>query len=140
MTQLSARVFTVTGRTDTNGPVALVCLVGEIDIAAAEALSDVADHLSTLAPHAEVVVDLAEVSFACSTLPNFLDRVHRTLAADATLTLCRSTPNTRWVLQATGIEQIAALRADLPDSCEAPQPASGKRFLPSTRPRNSNRR
>jgi anti-anti-sigma factor len=128
--------FAVTVRADKTATAALVSLAGEIDMAAVGALADAADHLSSLAP-AEVIVDLDEVTFACSTLSNFLERVHLALPPGTTLTLCRPTHNTRWVLQATGMEKISTLRAELPESRPYPAAASGRRFAPRTRSPNS---
>lgn len=139
MTQPSDTGFAVTVRVGADGPVMVVCLAGEIDAAAAATLTEAADHLSSVAT-ADIVVDLSEVTFACSTLPNFLDRVHRDLPTGSELTVCRPTPNTRWVLQATGMDRIAALRSDLPESAESPPSAPGRKFLPKARPRNGNRR
>jgi anti-anti-sigma factor len=107
--------FAVTVLTAADVPAAVVRLAGDIDIAATVALSEAIDRLSTLAP-ATVMIDLADVTFACSTLPNFLARVHQVLPIGSTLTVCRPPTGTLRILQMTGMDQIATLRADLPAS------------------------
>jgi anti-anti-sigma regulatory factor len=92
---------------------ALVCLGGEIDQAGFQRLSDAADRLATVAP-ASVFVDLGAVTFAGATLPNFVARMHGIVPDSAALVMCRSTPMTRWVLEATGMTEIATIRPDLP--------------------------
>lgn len=96
-------------------PAAFVCLAGEIDQAATERLSYAADRLATVAP-AGVVVDLEAVTFAGATLPNFVARIYRLVPDGTSVVLCRPRPMTRWVLEATGMNQIATLRDDLPAS------------------------
>ncbi|WP_410811528.1 STAS domain-containing protein [Micromonospora sp. 067-2] len=115
MAQMSGEHFVITVLAAPGGPTALVCLAGEIDLAAGPALSGVVDRLSASAP-TEVVVDLADVTFACSTLPNFLVRVHRALPDSSALVVCRPTVNTRRLLQVTNMTRIATLRSDLPTS------------------------
>ncbi|MEH1098284.1 STAS domain-containing protein [Micromonospora sp. CPCC 205561] len=115
MAQLSGEHFVLTVLTAPGAPVALVRLAGEIDLEAGPALSDVADRLSAIAP-SEIVVDVAAVTFACSTLPNFLARVHLTLPDDTALIVCRPTTSTRRVLDMTAMGHIATLRDDLPTS------------------------
>lgn len=92
---------------------ALIRLSGDIDMTASAALSAIADRLATVAP-ARVVIDLAEVTFVCSVLPNFLAQLHHRLPAASTILLCRPTSGTRQVLLMTGMDQIATLSADLP--------------------------
>lgn len=113
--------FTVTVLTAPNAPSALICLGGDIDMTASAALSAVAERLATVEP-AGVVIDLAEVTFACSVLPNFLARLHHRLPADSTILLCRPTSGTRQVLLMTGMDQIATLSADLPKAGPSPPP------------------
>ncbi|MEV1158584.1 STAS domain-containing protein [Micromonospora chokoriensis] len=115
VTQIFGDHFVITVLTARDGPVALVCLAGDIDLAASPALSDVADRLANIAP-SEVVVDVGEVIFACSTLPNFLARVQATLPDSTALVVCRPTPNTRRILDLTHMGEIATLRDDLPSS------------------------
>ncbi|QDY06309.1 STAS domain-containing protein [Micromonospora sp. HM134] len=113
MAQVSGAHFVITLLTSPRRLPALVCLAGEIDMEADPALSGVVARLSATAP-TEVVVDLAEVTFASSTLLNFLARAHLALAADSTLVVCRPGESTLRLLRATNMEDIVTLRADLP--------------------------
>ncbi|WCN79427.1 STAS domain-containing protein [Micromonospora sp. LH3U1] len=115
MVQLSDDHFSITVLAAPEAPTALVCLAGEIDLEASSALSDVADRLSAIAP-TEVVVDVADVTFACSTLPNFLARMHLGLPNSSALVVCRPTTNVQRLLDLTDMARIATLRADLPTS------------------------
>lgn len=83
-------------------------LTGEIDMAAFTALSETIDWLTALAP-TSVVMDLAELTFACSTLPNFIVRVRHAMPDGAELILWRPAPTARWVLGITGMAAIATL-------------------------------
>lgn len=105
--------FTITVLAPPRGPSALVCLSGEIDMAASVALSHAANRLSTVAP-AIVIVDLANVTFACSTLPNFVVHLHQCLPVSSTLLLCRPITSIRQLLQMTGMGEISVVRAHLP--------------------------
>ncbi|MFI5937572.1 STAS domain-containing protein [Actinoplanes sp. NPDC051494] len=105
--------FDIVVLADPGAPSALVCLSGEIDLAASVMLSSVAAHLSAIAP-TTVVIDLAGVTFACSALPNFLARLRASLPAGSTMHLCRPTHPIHVVLRVTDMGQIATLRADLP--------------------------
>lgn len=93
--------------------VARVSIGGAIDMAAEAALTDAVTRLATLAPRS-VVVDLAAVTFSCSTLANFVVQIRNALPEAATLTLCRPTPMTRRLLHITGIDTIATVRSGLP--------------------------
>ncbi|WP_410817847.1 STAS domain-containing protein [Micromonospora sp. 050-3] len=113
MAQVIGDHFSITVLAATDVPTALVHLAGEIDLDANAALSEVVDRLSTIAP-TEVVVDLVDVSFACSTLPNFLARVHLSLPNRSALVVCRPTDRIRRLFDLTGVGQIATLRDSLP--------------------------
>ncbi|WP_251796118.1 STAS domain-containing protein [Paractinoplanes hotanensis] len=86
-----------------------VRLAGEIDIDVSVVLSRTVDWLATSAP-VSVLVDLAELTFACATLPNFLVHVRHVLPDGAELILWRPRPLTEWVLQITGMAAIAVIR------------------------------
>lgn len=86
-----------------------VRLAGEIDMASCSVLSKTVDWLTTLAP-VSVLVDLAELTFACSTLPNFVVRVRQALPDDAELILWRARPATEWLLRVTDMATIATVR------------------------------
>jgi anti-anti-sigma factor len=91
---------------------AQVCLAGEIDIASWVVLSEIVDWLTALAP-VSVVLDLAEVTFACSTLVNFVVRVRRAEPDGAELILWRARPATEWVLRVSDMATIATIRDEL---------------------------
>lgn len=99
---------------------ACVRLGGALDLTAEPALADAVTRLATLAPRT-IVIDLGAVTFACTTLANFVVRVHNASPA-ATLTLCRATPIAHRVLHLTGIDAIVALRSDLPAACDPTTP------------------
>ncbi|MEU4788828.1 STAS domain-containing protein [Micromonospora tulbaghiae] len=115
MVQVSGDHFVITVLTAPRPPAALVCLAGEIDMDADPALSGVVDRLSAVAP-SEVVVDLADVTFASSTLLNFLARARVALRADTALVVCRPRHHTRRLLEMTNVGQLVTMRGDLPPS------------------------
>lgn len=84
-------------------------LAGEMDISSSAVLAQAVDWLTTSAP-ASVLMDLAELTFACSTLPNFVARVHRAVPDGAELVLWRPGPATEWVLRLTDMASIATIR------------------------------
>lgn len=88
-----------------------VWLAGEIDMASTAVLSQTVDWLTALAP-VSVLVDLAELTFACSTLSNFVVLLRHAVPAGAELILWRARPQTEWVLRATGMADIATIRAE----------------------------
>ncbi|MGN9807732.1 STAS domain-containing protein [Micromonospora sp. BQ11] len=115
MAQVSGDHFVITVLTAPRPPVALVFLAGEIDMHADPALSGVVERLSAVAP-SEVVVDLADVTFASSTLLNFLTRAHVALPAGAALVVCRPRHHTRRLLEMTNVGKLVTMRGDLPPS------------------------
>lgn len=115
MAQVSGAHFVITLLTAPRRSTVLICLAGEIDMAAGPALSGVVDRLSLMAS-TEAVVDLADVTFASSALPNFLARAHLALATNSTLVVCRPRGSTLWLLRVTNMEEIVTIRDDLPVS------------------------
>lgn len=113
MAQVSGAHFVITLLISPRRPSALIRLAGEIDMEADPALSGVVERLSIIAP-TEVVVDLADVTFASSALPNFLARAHIALAADSALVVCRPGGSVLRMLRITNMEELVTLRADLP--------------------------
>jgi anti-anti-sigma factor len=103
--------------------VARVCLAGDVDITGEDALA-AADQLDTITPRT-VIVDLAAVTFACSTLATFLVRVHNILPDGAVLILYRPTPRTRHLLDLTGLDAICTVREDLPPQGSDVRPRPG---------------
>lgn len=113
----SAHGLTITIRTlPGDGRRAYVCLAGEIDRDSHAILSRTVDWLTTTAP-AGVLVDLAPLTFACSTLPNFIARVRHAVPGDAELVLWRPRPETEWVLRATDMPAIATIRSEPTQGC-----------------------
>lgn len=92
-----------------DGRVICVTLAGEIDIAAYAVLSETVDWLVAVAP-ASVLVDLAELAFACAALPNFVVQVRHALPDDTEIILWRPRPATDWVLRVTDMAAIATIR------------------------------
>lgn len=84
---------------------ARVCVEGEVDLAAETALVGAVERLATSGA-AAVHVDIAAVTFAGSTLPNFLARVHDHLP-EAALFVCHPTPLHQRILEVTGLSDVA---------------------------------
>ncbi|WP_106321068.1 STAS domain-containing protein [Actinoplanes italicus] len=87
-----------------------VCVAGDIDADAAPALSDVVARVVALSPE-HVFVDVAEVDFAGSVLPNFLAHLAGVLPRAMSVTVCRPRPRHRWILEVTGMTQILLISA-----------------------------
>lgn len=85
-----------------------VCLAGEIDMAAFATLSETVNWLIAQAP-VYVRMDLAALTFACSTLPNFVVQIRHAVPDIAELVLWRAGPAASWVLQVTDMAAIATL-------------------------------
>ncbi|MFC6022838.1 STAS domain-containing protein [Plantactinospora solaniradicis] len=108
--QESDHGLTLTARTLPGGDRrTYLCLAGEIDIASSAVLSKAVDWLTALGP-VIVLVDLAELTFACSTLSNFVVRVRQSMPDDAELILWRARPATEWMLRVTDMATIATIR------------------------------
>jgi anti-anti-sigma regulatory factor len=105
--------FRITVLTPPDTPFAFVYLEGEIDRAAFQALSDAADSFADATP-VDILVDLGGVTFADVALANFLEQLSCTVPAEATVMLCRSTPATRYVLEAIGKTQVATMDDAMP--------------------------
>lgn len=86
-----------------------LCMAGEIDMASSAVLARTVDWLTAVAP-VSVLMDLAELTFAGSTLPNFVVRVRQAMPDGAELVLWRASPATEWVLRATDMATIATIR------------------------------
>jgi anti-anti-sigma factor len=89
---------------------ALVHLGGAIDPVVEPALREVVEQLGTAAPRT-VLVDLAEVTFACSTLANLVVQVCAALPPEASLAVCRPSAMTRQVLTLAGVGWVPVLDA-----------------------------
>jgi anti-anti-sigma factor len=84
-------------------------LAGDIDLTSSAVLAKTVDWLTAMAP-ASVVMDLAEVTFACSALPNFVVQVSQAVPHGAELILWRAPPIIGRVLRLTDMATIATLR------------------------------
>ena len=93
-------------------------LAGEIDMASSPVLSKTVDWLTASAP-VSLLVDLSELTFAGSALPNFVVRVRHALPDGAELILWRAGQDTEWVLRATNMDIIATIRDEPAEPLDA---------------------
>lgn len=103
---LDQRIVTVSLCPDTS--VARVCIGGAIDLAATAALDHAAEQLR-IAAYRTVLVDAAAVTFACSTLINFLAQVRKAMPQDAELVISRAPAPTRRLLALTGLDSVIVM-------------------------------
>lgn len=59
-----------------------------------------------------MLIDLADVTFACSTLPNFVARVRHAVPDGVELILWQARPTTEWVLRITEMAVVATIRGE----------------------------
>jgi len=104
-----------------DGHRAQLSLTGDIDLAASAVLSETVDWLTATAP-LSVLVDLSEVTFAGSALPNFVARVSQAMPSGTELVLWRARPATGLVLRITDMATIATLRDDTTVAYDLPCP------------------
>ena len=97
----SSAIVTIVVRPDS--PSAWIRLVGEIDPAAVPALADAIDRLNGRSLRS-VVIDLTAVTFACSTLANFLAELHRA-HPETDLALHHPSPLVLVILAITGQDE-----------------------------------
>jgi anti-anti-sigma factor len=90
---------------------------GEVDMEMRPHLNDALRRVSLAMPRS-VYVDLADVTFAGSTLANFLLRVRQALPDESPLVLCRPAPTTHLILRITDLTRLATVRDDIP-ACSA---------------------
>lgn len=83
-------------------PSAWIRLIGDLDLAAEPALTDAVDRLKTN-PLRLIVIDLTAVTFACSTLANFLAALHGTHPG-CELVLRHPSRMVRVILALTGLD------------------------------------
>ncbi|GAA4244925.1 STAS domain-containing protein [Dactylosporangium darangshiense] len=81
-----------------------ISLCGAVDIAIEHELGSVLDHVST-APPSSIVINVANVTFACSTLANFIVCLHN-IAPAAPVVLLGCTPRIHRVLCLTGVDSL----------------------------------
>jgi anti-anti-sigma regulatory factor len=87
-------------------------LSGDIDLPARPLLADAVSQIART-PLRLIVVDLAAVTYAGSTLVHFLTRLHNAAPADTRISVSRPTPIARLVLQVMAMDQLAMIRQDL---------------------------
>jgi anti-anti-sigma factor len=97
---------TVVVLSDVDDATVLIYLTGDLDLRAEPDLTRAISHLHA-AGHRGVVVDLAELTFAGSTLPNFLVRVRNALPAGGTLVVRHPSPAARRILRLAALPRIA---------------------------------
>lgn len=110
--QETDHALTITAHTRPGGNrLTFLCLAGEIDMASSAVLAKTIDWLTGLAPVC-VLVDLADLTFAGATLPNFVARIRQAVPDGAEVILCGARPATGWVLRATDMATIATIHAE----------------------------
>jgi anti-anti-sigma factor len=90
-----------------------VRIQGDVDLSDSHQLGLAADQLVASAA-TTVYVDLGGTTFMGSTLVAFLVLIATDDRSRRSLILCRPTPTGRRVIEMTGLDKIARLRADLP--------------------------
>jgi anti-anti-sigma factor len=94
-------------------PNAYLRLAGDVDGDSRPALIRITAQVCYWAPET-LYVDLGDLTFACSTLTNFVAQVAQALPPSSRLILCRAQPRTSRLLQLTGLTAVAQMRGDLP--------------------------
>ncbi|WP_203790774.1 hypothetical protein [Paractinoplanes rishiriensis] len=105
--------FSVTVLSPDGGNWAQVCVAGQIDLAAATELAATIDLLRK-SPARFVFVDVAAVTFADVTLPDFCLLLRAALPGWSAPFICRPGPMTRQILEDAGVCDVLAVRDDLP--------------------------
>ncbi|GIE85734.1 STAS domain-containing protein [Actinoplanes regularis] len=82
-----------------------ICVAGELDLDAAPMLAEVTDHLIGLAP-LQVVVELGELAFAGSALPNWLARTQNQMHGRSSLAIRHPQPLVSRVLTLTKMSHL----------------------------------
>jgi anti-anti-sigma regulatory factor len=89
---------------------AWVRLAGDVDMVAEPALARTVDRLDGIMGRL-MVIDVAAVTFAGSTLAHFLDALHRQ-HPDTTLVVHRASPIVRLVVKVAGLDRFVVMRDD----------------------------
>ncbi|MCW2504766.1 MAG: Anti-sigma factor antagonist [Actinomycetia bacterium] len=98
--------YTATGA---DGPHLQLALRGEIDMAAVPLLRDALDKVTTMPP-CPVTVDLAAVTFLCSTGLNFIAAVNKHVTGHGhTVTITNPAVVARRALQVCGFDRVIAI-------------------------------
>lgn len=107
----------------TAGHAVCLSLAGDIDLASEPDLDSLTINL-TATRCTVVYIDLGGVTFASSSLINFLFRLAGGLPGYTTLSLYRPNPMTLRMFELTGVHKVVAVRADLPADWAAPWTAA----------------
>lgn len=108
----------------TAGHAVCLSLAGDIDLASEPDLDRLAASL-TATRCTVVYIDVGGVTFASSSLINFLFRVAEGVPGYTTLAVCRPTPMTLELLGLTFVHEVMAVRAVLPEDWAAPWATAG---------------
>jgi anti-anti-sigma regulatory factor len=96
-----------------------VFISGDIDMAGEPDLAILSGQLAAT-ECASVYIDLAGITFAGSTLVNFVFRLTGQLPEHIPVILCRPRAFIRQILERTAMDQLAAVRGDLPPGWTVP--------------------
>jgi anti-anti-sigma factor len=110
--------LTVSVVAPSDSPSVWVRLVGDVDMVGESALAEAIDRLDRPALRL-VVIDLAAVTFACSTLANFLAALHQAHPG-AALVLHRASPMVRRIVRVTGVDRFVVMSGDPVSAAESP--------------------
>ncbi|GIE90921.1 STAS domain-containing protein [Actinoplanes regularis] len=105
MPQYMSSDCTVTVSNPSSAQVVEICVAGELDLDAAPMLAEVTDHLIGLAP-LRVVVELGQLGFAGSALPNWLARTQDQLHGRSSLAIRHPQPLISLVLTITEMAHL----------------------------------
>jgi anti-anti-sigma factor len=90
-----------------------VFITGDVDVAGEPELANLSRHLAAT-ECASVYIDLAGITFAGSTLINFVFRLASQLPEHIPVILCRPKASMQRMIQVTALDQLAGLRGDPP--------------------------
>jgi anti-anti-sigma factor len=93
---------------DVDCQVAVVRIIGDVDMTTAPALEGAVDELRAAAPR-RVVVDLSGVTFASTTLIRFFARMRTAVRRGTPLMASGATPIVRRILEVTGTSEYITL-------------------------------
>lgn len=109
-----------------------VHIAGDVDVFGEPELAGVVGQLAATRC-GSVYIGLAGVTFAGATLVNFLFRLPARLPGHASMVLCRPDAMMRRMIQLTSLNDVAAVRADLPsDWIAPPAPMDGSAATPTS--------
>jgi anti-anti-sigma factor len=98
-------------------------IAGDVDLAGEPVLASVVRQLAATRCDS-VYIDLAGITFAGTTLMNFLVRLATRLPDHPATVLCRPNAMTRRLIELTSLDRVATVRADLPPDWIAPTAAT----------------